>query len=93
MIDLQKLHQVTMEDKYSRTNIRERIYADLTDTVEPELIKILCTCDDAIKEYLKGDYYTSKNKRIKYLKHNSIISVRELLIEMLMVVVPVEGPL
>lgn len=74
-----------IEDTYSRHNIREHVLKDISDTLLIPIQKGV----DALNLYLGGNYYHSKNKRLEQLIDKPVL---QLIMEVLILVLPVEGP-
>lgn len=84
MIELKKLEQLLIEDKYSRHNIREHILKDIAYGLE----KPLQTAVQALTLYLEGNYYESKNRRLEQLRDKPVLQI---ITEICILVLPLEG--
>lgn len=78
--------QRNMENKYSRSNIRAAVLKDIKDS---ELSPIITASIEAIRKYTHGDYYESKNKRIRYLRDT--MQVTEIVTEIMIIILSVQG--
>lgn len=93
MTDLVKLHQVTMEDKYDRRNIREKVFNDVMGSLESSLELPIQAALDGMMEYVSIEHpYVSKNTRAKTLKFAATLAPIDILVEMLLLIIPVKGP-
>lgn len=75
-----KIAQRSIEDKFSRHNIRAHVLEDLQNS---KLSLVMGKTREGIKKYFHGIYYPSKAKRVQKLKSYAIIS--DLVIEMLII--------
>jgi len=81
-----KVEQITIEDEYSRTNIRAFVKRNALAKTG-EFSKILNKCYQCINEYRDGDYYESKNQRLAEIV---FWQSEDLVIEMMIAVMPCE---
>ena len=76
--------QKEIEESYSRRNIREHVRADID--IESQ---VYASCVSAVQQYMRGDYYPSKTKRIEALiKHNE--NIDDIIIELFIAVLPIQ---
>lgn len=73
--------QEKVETIFSRKSIRKRILEEIDKSHN-----IFKQCKRLIVEYIKGDYYASKNKRISNIK----LSIDDLVTEIFIAVLPIE---
>ena len=85
MSRLQEL-QATIEAQFSRHNIRNAIHKDLEKS---DLISLTTATKTAIKNYIHGRYYKSKDIRIRHLKDNLIM--KDLVTDIMVIVMAEEG--
>lgn len=81
---MSRLSQIIAEDTYSRKGIQEKVREDIMSDVDG-LKKVYLACTSAVLEYLAGDYYDSKNKRIEWIKH---VDPGEMVVELFIHVIP-----
>ena len=80
---MKELEQVTIEDRYSKHNVRELLRKDLSSMAkELELGKKLLT------DYMLQDYYPSKNKRISNLIP---LDMEEIVMDIMLAILPYES--
>ena len=85
-IDL--LTQITVEDLYGSHNIQQEIRMDILNGMD-DISKVYKKCIKAVKKYMKGDYYKSKNKRLAWIQ---FIEPEDIVIELFMHVMPNPDP-
>ena len=93
-MNIPRLSQITMEDRYSRKNIREKVLADILASVEGNMSKLFSVAAGQVYDYLNGRYYPSKQKRINHLnkmRMDGKLDEETIVIEILMIVMPVDG--
>ena len=83
-----RVEQITIEDSYSRINIRANVKQAILDMTSEEgvIYDIFAATQSAILGYLTGDYYESKNKRIAHIMD---ITSEDLALEVMIAVLPV----
>lgn len=89
-MSLMMLEQMTVEDKYSRANIREKVLYDLLDSMGNIFAEPMQVAMGSVKDYMTDKYYDSKKVRIEHLRALGM-SYRELILETLIIVMSVEG--
>jgi hypothetical protein len=86
---LKRLEQITIEDKYSRKNIKDIVLKQLEESI-PELREQIISANRSLMEYLRTTYsYASKNNRICEI--NNLILVSELVPKILVETVQFKG--
>lgn len=83
---LQHIEQVMLEEKYSKKESRNIIIADITRSDKSFMAKYL-DLTAAIVEFLNGNYYESKNIRLRKFKVNE---PRKIASEIIIAVMPLE---
>lgn len=78
------MNQSQLEQQYSRKAIRQHVIADID--MESEAYT---KCISAVQQYMRGNYYASKDKRIKELQGN-ITNIDDIVIELFIAVLPIE---
>ena len=89
-MNINRLAQITIEDTYSRKNIRDHVMDaiyELAEDIEDKLNRAV----DAISLYKSGDYYESKNVRIAHLNNLNLINI-DIVAEILCIILPMKGP-
>ncbi|QPG06953.1 hypothetical protein IT774_07570 [Salinimonas marina] len=72
MIDLDS-YQRYVEKTFSKRNIKARILHDLTN--DQSMIDLMERCADSLREWLRGDYYATKNQRLEELSKRDMLEV------------------
>lgn len=83
---LLRLQQVTIEDSFSRHNIRNQVLKDVDEGLDEKFDNAV----QLVKEYGQKEYWPSKNKRLD-VAFRSSISIEEIVIEILLIILPVNG--
>lgn len=87
-----RLEQITIEDKYSRGNIRQMIINDIEES-EEILRPMYDKAIKAVGKYMAGNYYQSKMDRVMAVREafKSCQDIRDLVTDILIVIMPVKG--
>lgn len=85
------LKQQLIEDRYSRHNIRSRVKAELMASAE--IADKLVEAENLILDWASQTFgYRSKNDRIDWLMTTCPLTPMEIMIEIVLAVLPVDGP-
>jgi len=76
-MNVRRLEQITLEDKYSRHDIRAKVMKDISSGLEIPLKR----AKRAIKRLVDESYYDSKNKRLEWLTGACELDLDEILQE------------
>lgn len=92
MTNMTILEQITIEDKYSRRNIRAKIVEDIK-TSNSDLHQLIVKAMFAIQHYFDDldSYWGSKQNRVRQLMRSDL-SLEDIVIDILTMVLPVSGP-
>lgn len=91
MTDLSRLEQNTIEDKYSRKNIYERISQDIAESSDAAFTAKHVKAMGMVWAYLGGKYYKQKMDRLIRIKKRAIADidfVEHLVNEILIITIP-----
>lgn len=83
---IQVVHQHCIEDELSAHNVRQMVKADIGE----DLPMVVSRCTEALRHYIQGSYYESKQRRIKLLLLSGI-QPEDIVLEVLMVVLLIDG--
>jgi hypothetical protein len=84
MINLNRLEQICIEDKYSNHDNRNKILRDMeTGLDEPMELAVF-----HLNQYFNGNYYESKNIRLNAYEHVCGLSLEELVNEVCILILP-----
>lgn len=82
-----KLQQITIEDQYSRKNVRSKVAKEVAIQ---EAIS-LAPMTDAVNDYLHNhEYYRSKQERVDHVKET--VETEDIISELLIILLPLTGP-
>ena len=85
------LEQIIIEEKYSRTNIREKVLKDIGVGLAVPIIKCVELLTDYIHKSLGDDYYMSKKARVHHLL-TCDIGVHGIITELCILILPMQAP-
>lgn len=88
------LEQITIENKYSRKDIRQHVLDAIEEIDEGKVASMIDIGCEAIQKYLDTDYsYASKNVRVAHvIDLMDHIDLNDIVLEILCIILPKKGP-
>jgi hypothetical protein len=86
-MQVNRLQQVIIENRYSRHNISDRIRLDISEDMQAYIAR----AEDLLVDYLNGSYYTSKQERINHIKYDECLDINNIIMDVFTAIVPHTG--
>lgn len=86
--EIMKMQQVVIEDKYSKHNIREKVYKDIEYSLDYGLKKIYENLYEKIEEYMNKTYYDQKEARLDHIRYE--MDIKDVVMELFIGVMGVD---
>jgi DNA-directed RNA polymerase len=84
---IKRVEQWTIEDEYSRANVRKHVKEALEEMLDSTHICVIHReIENRVLEYYEADYYESKGKRVNHLQNRTVESIA---LDIMISVIPV----